>query len=242
MELHESSKDFRLEGTSTLVARCLLADGKTYTTSKIVLDKHIGNIDGQLVWHGENFSQSAEDVRLDGTILRARCKRASHNGGGYVETSLELKEKLRNDNGILMMIAYDEKLSVALSEVPWMKFKVVAEPDFAVIASHPVIRGTLTQISNSTVEHVTSQFEMLMAAALATTIKLVTESAREHIEQSLVVMTQNLAKEAANAHLHSSYTASGYLKSDHQMCGCQPFRCSCPPSKVSKTPVAPTAC
>ena len=80
------------------------------------------------------------------------------------------------------IMAYDEKLSVMLSEAPWMKFRVIAEPDFSVFTRHPVMQSTLTQIATTTVEHVTAKFEALMAAALAETIQIVTQSAIEHVE------------------------------------------------------------
>ena len=128
------------------------------------------------------------------------------------------------------IIAYDEKLSVMLSEVPWMKFRVIAEPDFSVFTRHPVMQSTLTQIATTTVEHVTAKFEALMALALAETIQVVTQSAMEHVEQSLIVLTQNLSAAAGGyAHLHETYTASGNLQSQFQVCSCKPFQCSCPP-------------
>ena len=104
------------------------------------------------------------------------------------------------------IIAYDEKLSVMLSEVPWMKFRVIAEPDFSVFTRHPVMQSTLTQIATTTVEHVTAKFEALMALALAETVQIVTQSAMDHVQEpSLVVLTQNLsAASGAHAHLHET--------------------------------------
>jgi len=114
-----------------------------------------------------------------------------------------------------------------LSEVPWMKFKVIAEPDFSVFAHHPVMQSTLIEIATTTVKHVTARFETLMALALAETVKIVTHSAMEHVEERLVVMTQNLSA-GTYAHLHETYTLSGHLKSEHHVCDCKPFHCSCP--------------
>ena len=129
-------------------------------------------------------------------------------------------------------IAYDEKLSVMLSEVPWMKFKVIAEPDFSLFAHHPVMQSTLVQIADTTVKHVTTKFEALMALALAETVKIVTQSAMEHVEQSLVVLTQNLAA-GAFSNLHETYTVAEHLKSPHKVCDCKPFHCSCRPEHHS---------
>ena len=126
------------------------------------------------------------------------------------------------------IIAYDQKLSVMLSEVPWMKFKVIAEPDFSVFSRHPVMQSTLVQIANSTVQHVTAKFEALMSAALAETIQVVTQSAMVHIEQSLEVLTENL-NVGAHTQLRETYTGSGQLKSGYQACDCKPFQCSCLP-------------
>ena len=109
-----------------------------------------------------------------------------------------------------------------------MKFKVIAEPDFSVFARHPVMQSTLVQIANTTVQHLTAKFEALMSIALAETIQTVTQSAMEHIEQSVVVLTQNLSA-GAPAHLDETYTGSGQLRSGYQACDCKPFQCSCPP-------------
>ena len=107
-----------------------------------------------------------------------------------------------------------------LSEVSWMKFRVTAEPDFSAFTRHPVMQSTLTQIAATTVEHVTAKFKALMAMALAETIQIVTQSAMDHVQEpSLVVLTQNLsAASGAHAHLHETYTDSGNLQSQHQVC------------------------
>ena len=109
-----------------------------------------------------------------------------------------------------------------------MKFKVIAEPDFSVFSRHPVMQSTLVQIANSTVQHVTAKFEALMSAALAETIQVVTQSAMAHIEQSLVVLTENL-NVGAHTQLRETYTGSGQLNSGYQACDCKPFQCSCLP-------------
>jgi len=225
MSLAESCRSFKLEG-ATLICECLLANG-SYKESWINLNQYIGVVNGNLVWHQRGFFENCTDIHLEGTILYARCKKTGSDE--WIDCSIDLALKLRNNDGILVMIAYDEKLSVMLSEVPWMKFKVIAEPDFSLFTNHPVMQSTLVQIATTTVEHVTAKFEALMSIALAETIQIVTQSAMEHVEQSLVVLTQNLTA-GSHAHLHETYTGCGQLKSQHyEACACKPFQCSCPP-------------
>ena len=112
------------------------------------------------------------------------------------------------------ILGFDDNLPAMLSQVPWMKFKVIAEPDFSVFARHPVIRSSFDLIAMSTVKHVTAKFEELMAIALSKMIETVTQSAMEHVEQSLEVLTQNMS--GIDANLHETYMGAGYLKSGGQ--------------------------
>ena len=99
MSLAQSCRSFRLEG-AVLICECLLADGKSHKTSWIDLDHHIGNVDGSLVWHKKSFSKTCKDFRLEGTVLHAKCKKSKLED--WVDGSIDLALKLRNDNGVLM--------------------------------------------------------------------------------------------------------------------------------------------
>jgi hypothetical protein len=69
-----------------------------------------------------------------------------------------------------------------LSEVPWMKFKVIAEPDLSVFASHPVVKTTLSRIAESTVEHVTIEMHKMLTIAMEEAIVAIsTASAMKHV-------------------------------------------------------------
>ena len=99
LSLAESCRSFRLEG-AVLICECLLADGESYKISWIDLDQYIGNVGGNLVWHTKGFSQTSTDLRLEGTILHARCKKTE--SGEWIDSFIDLSLRLRNDNGVLL--------------------------------------------------------------------------------------------------------------------------------------------
>ena len=70
---------------------------------------------------------------------------------------MDLRTRLCNANGLLIIVELNKKLSVMLSEVPWMKFKVIAEPDLNIFARNTVMKETLAHIAETTVKHATRQ-------------------------------------------------------------------------------------
>jgi hypothetical protein len=75
-------------------------DGSWNEDAKLNLDHHIGNNNGVLEWGGQNFSQSVQNVHLrDGHILEADARRVD---GSWNRTSINLNEKIGNNNGELV--------------------------------------------------------------------------------------------------------------------------------------------
>jgi hypothetical protein len=88
-----------------------------------------------------------------------------------------------------------------LSEVPWMKFKVIAEPDLNIFARNAVMKETLAYIAETTVEHVTREMHERLTIAMEIAIKLVTESAMSHVHcelEKLVEETVGYASASAS--------------------------------------------
>jgi len=209
MPLHESCRKFELK-ESSLFVECMLADGITWKLATFDLSTCIGNIDGKLTWGKTDFRSSSRDIRLEGTVLIAHCRKA-HGSNEWVESRLDLAARIRNDNGILILIESNEKLSKMLTEVPWMKFKVVAEPDFSAFTKHPVMQETMHKIAQSTAEHVSKRMAEIMTAAIAAASVAVYESAMAHVEQSMEVMLSTIGGEAAAATIEHSHTHHGHL-------------------------------
>ena len=150
----------------------------------IELDKHIGNVNGQLQWGSGAFSKTCKSIRLEGFfILVAECLVQGRDGQKehYETCRLDLRKFLRILDGKLIVIEIEKKLSVMLSEVPWMKFKVIAEPDLTVFRSHPVVKETLIRISESCVEHVTFEMQAALTIAMEAAIIAITASAMKHV-------------------------------------------------------------
>ncbi|KAF7978664.1 hypothetical protein HWV62_45190 [Athelia sp. TMB] len=209
MPFVESCRRWELKG-SILHLECLLADGHTWKETTFDLNSCIGNIDGQLTWDKKDFLKTSEHhkAHLEGAFLVARCQRAQ--SAAYVDSRLDLATRLRNDNGVIVLIAHNEKLSMMLTEVPWMKFRVVAEPDFSVFTTHPVMRETMTRIAETTVEHVTKQMASIIAVAIAEATVVVTASAMEHVSQSMEVMLSSIGGETV-ADIDHSASHAGHL-------------------------------
>jgi hypothetical protein len=114
------------------------------------------------------LGKRAGPIVLDGFFLVAECFVHARDGRKehYETCRLDLRKCLRILDGILIFIEIEKKLSVLLSEVPWMKFKVIAEPDLSIFGSHPAIKQTLIRISESCVEHVTIEIHKKLTIAM----------------------------------------------------------------------------
>jgi len=219
MRFSESCRNWKLVG-HILHVQCLLADGHTWKDTTFDLDTRIGIHDGELHWDMHGFSHHSTDWHLEGTFLVVTCKK--HHSTEHHKTRLDLSLRLRNDNGYIIVIAHSEKLSTMLTEVPWMKFRVVAEPDFSVFTTHPVMQHTMARIAESTAQHVSKQMSEMMAAAIAAATVAVTASAMEHISQSMEVMLSSISGDMSAAtiehstshfsHLHKFKTENGHIE------------------------------
>ena len=96
-----SSRNVRLENNGReLRAECKREDG-SWAPSQINLDGFIGNIDGNFQWGSADYSQSAQNARLNGDhVLDAGLRRedGSWNNNGQ----LNLDRHIANINGVLI--------------------------------------------------------------------------------------------------------------------------------------------
>ncbi|KAF9554885.1 hypothetical protein CPC08DRAFT_712519 [Agrocybe pediades] len=186
---------------------CQRLDG-TVVTSHINLDEIIGFVNGQLVWDQAGFSKHVYDVHLEGFFLVAKFK---VNGTEH-SLHLDLRTRLRNQDGVVILMELNKKLSMMLSEVPWMKFKVIAEPDLSVFAKHPVMQETL--------------MHKMLTIAMESAITAITASAMKHVQSQMQTLVMDVAGQATasasitaaeSLHLYgqggygfAGYAAAGY--------------------------------
>ena len=154
------------------------SDGRVSHIS-IDLNLHIGNVGGQLQWGGTDFSKTCNSIHLEGFFLVANCLVLGQKN--YMTTRLDLRTHFRISGGAIIYVETNKKLSMMLSEVPWMKFKVVAEPDLSIFGSHQVVKETLATIAESTVKHVTIEMHKKLTIAMEEAIKVITASAIEYV-------------------------------------------------------------
>ncbi|KAF2157220.1 CNVH-domain-containing protein [Myriangium duriaei CBS 260.36] len=98
-----SSEQVTLEEDYTLRALCRNPDGDV-NESRLSLNDCLTNDCGQLRWaRGGNFGDSAQDVRLEdeGKTLVATL---GDGEGGWTENSIQLDERITNDNGQLLFL------------------------------------------------------------------------------------------------------------------------------------------
>lgn len=99
MSFTHSCRDVALEADgSTLVAKCLMKDNKTYKNSRLSLDLLIGNIDGEFRWNFRDFSKSARNVTLEDGFLSGDLK---DGDGDWVSSRMDLNAHIKNNNGHL---------------------------------------------------------------------------------------------------------------------------------------------
>nr|2KJL_A Chain A, Cyanovirin-N homolog [unidentified]3HNU_X Chain X, Cyanovirin-N-like protein [synthetic construct]3HNX_A Chain A, Cyanovirin-N-like protein [synthetic construct]3HP8_A Chain A, Cyanovirin-N-like protein [synthetic construct]3HP8_B Chain B, Cyanovirin-N-like protein [synthetic construct] len=105
MSYADSSRNAVLtNGGRTLRAECRNADGN-WVTSELDLDTIIGNNDGHFQWGGQNFTETAEDIRFhpkegaaEQPILRARLRDCN---GEFHDRDVNLN-RIQNVNGRLV--------------------------------------------------------------------------------------------------------------------------------------------
>ncbi|KAH9479961.1 Cyanovirin-N [Psilocybe cubensis] len=190
--IEETCTKLELKGTF-LHAECRRIDGSVVHSS-IDLNTIIGFFEGHLQWDIEGFSTHCFDYTLDGFFLVVKYK---VHGDQHRVARIDLRTRIRNSNGVLIVVELNKKLSVMLSEVPWMKFKVIAEPDLSVFANHPVMRQTLVSIAESTVEHVTVEMHKMLTVAMETAITAITASAMKHVSAQMETLVADVAGHAS---------------------------------------------
>ena len=208
--LEDSCSQLELRETH-LHADCKKVDG-CIQHSHIDLNECIGFIDGRLEWDLKGFKDHCFEYTLEDFFLV--CKyyhpegKYQHEGKKYHTCRLDLRSRICNLDGILILIELNRKLSIMLSEVPWMKFKVIAEPDLSIFARDAVMKETLEYIAETTVKHVTTEMHERLTIAMEIAIKLVTESAMSHVHCKL----EELVKETVGcATARASITAAECL-------------------------------
>ncbi|KAG8990215.1 hypothetical protein FRB94_013645 [Tulasnella sp. JGI-2019a] len=96
----ETSKNIRLDG-SILQADCLALDNQTYQPSSLDLNEILSNDDGSFAAHFGEWSMSAQNIKLDGTMLTADLRRIDCDWNAAQTLDLDLH--IANDGGVLKL-------------------------------------------------------------------------------------------------------------------------------------------
>lgn len=99
MSFKQASRNIRLDG-ATLRAECSTSDGQ-WLESELRLDRLLGNLSGQLVWLGMNFSQDAKHIYLEDTTLHALLPKSKHV---WHPACVDLNGRIANKAGCLVYV------------------------------------------------------------------------------------------------------------------------------------------
>ena len=97
MSFSKTSRNITLEKAHLLKAECQKTNGE-WVSSSLDLDTGIGNNEGHFDISGKNYSHSAGNVLLSGTMLSADLKRTN---GGSLHDSIDLDTVVANFEGVL---------------------------------------------------------------------------------------------------------------------------------------------
>lgn len=131
--LSEACTNIRITPDGKVLADCTDSDG-TVVANELGISTAVANDDGTLSYSDEdaagstkeNFQMSCSEVQLDGTILKATCKRA--DGASTMRSGLDLDQFLVvNDQGSLDNRHSDNGSTVTVRGVPNARFYAAAE-------------------------------------------------------------------------------------------------------------------
>jgi hypothetical protein len=186
-----SSKFYISKETGTLIVEDVLVRGAP-TVLRFELGDHLGIVDGHLAWGYKGFHKLCDDISViaedDGIILEVSY--AYKAGSTPTILRFNLSDVLCVFHGQIQLRYTAAGMSVMLSEVPWMKFKVIAEPDYSIFAQDPVVKMMMSRIAQSTVEHVTVEMSAHITAAMESAVSVVMASAMQHVSEQLQAIVQ----------------------------------------------------
>lgn len=112
---------------STLIITPRSSESDIIAPTEVNLDAYVGNIEGKLVWGFSGFTETSENIRLEGTFLLASCVR---------ESSTKLKKaKLNLANHFVYMagrrrfVTVNPDPDLMKASVDQMNFSVITRPD-----------------------------------------------------------------------------------------------------------------
>ena len=135
MAFSASSTNVYLNST-VLNAQCRTIEGAVVSSS-LDLNKCIANLLGILTWAANgNFGLSSRNLAVKGSILTAECRKPD---GTYLPSSIDLDEKITNDDGVLkylgqwmtrhtaiFQLQYNKWLDYTCNFLTWTHFSFLA--------------------------------------------------------------------------------------------------------------------
>jgi hypothetical protein len=161
------------------------------------LAESLGVNDGKLSWGYKNYHIVCKDLKI-----------VAEDDSVYIEGFYEGEGDSEVEPGTLrfdlneMLCIYQRQIFIrlpslasgmTLTEVPWMKFKVVAEPDLAAFARDPVMKAMLSRISQQTAEYMRREMKAKIDRAIEASITQVMNEAIKHAAETMESVVQAVA-------------------------------------------------
>ncbi|KIK69540.1 hypothetical protein GYMLUDRAFT_236053 [Collybiopsis luxurians FD-317 M1] len=158
---------------SVLHAKCRIFGVRELSSTQLDLNPYIGVVNGKLVWGREGFYAACKNIHLEGFILHAECEDESKN---VVRSTLDLSRYLCVYNGILSVkVATDMTyLSGLFADAPWLKFKVVTEPNANGVlgaVGEGAVKSAFSALAKTTSKHVEAEIKQEYSVSAAEYLK-----------------------------------------------------------------------
>ncbi|PPR04298.1 hypothetical protein CVT24_013405, partial [Panaeolus cyanescens] len=126
-------------------------------------------------------------------------------------------------------------LAMVFSQVPWMRFSIVAQPDIHQLANNETLKEFVGHVTSMTIATVSQQIHEEITVAVAAVIKNITSS----VNEKMTAVHSNILNEIVKVSAQRTATQYEHL-------GFPPFNqlvkdigakdCACPPSKPDEKP------
>ncbi|KAJ7088256.1 hypothetical protein C8R44DRAFT_892795 [Mycena epipterygia] len=199
--------DCHLELKLSILTIKARSGGFEFKTITVNLDEHVGNDYGALVWGDRKFSDSCKDLRLDGTLLFAMCRREN---GEYVQSRLDLNEYFiyATTRRCFEPIVPDAAFAEMMSSAGWMNVAVITQPDMRGFLTTPAFQGAIRGVAQRAVEEVMHEMREQMSLAVEKAVTMVSAKSEEYVQWEMETLTKKATMITAST---AAYSGLGNL-------------------------------
>ncbi|KAJ7840128.1 hypothetical protein B0H13DRAFT_2366392 [Mycena leptocephala] len=150
---------------STLIITPRSSESDIIAPTEVNLDAYVGNIEGKLVWGFSGFTETSENIRLEGTFLLASC--------------LNLANHFVYMAGRRRFVAVNPDPDLMKASVDQMNFSVITRPDIAGFLNSPAFQNAVSGVARNALGDVMTRIREEMMSVIAVAVAKAVETAVE---------------------------------------------------------------